>query len=306
MAEDPPAERREQGSKGSRARTVRFIAVFVVSVLLALTGYRFAIDTLANDWYLFHVAEDTTGVLQLIGHRAELEGGMMVTDDPATVRARMLAWSEDREATPDDIAAADSTPLTAWESWRYRATAARESGRQQTLGPRVAFVLKAGTSTWLNEIEQELRDLRRQRVSDQQGVAAEIKKLEGRRDELRNTLQRARTEEGGEDPNPSYVFHFIVVPECGAIEVMAIFFSAVVAFPTRWWKRALGLVAGIPLMYLVNIFRLSCLAVIGALDGGGQWFNFAHHYVWQAVYIVFVVAVWLAWVEYVVRRRVRA
>ena len=78
------------------------------------------------------------------------------------------------------------------------------------------------------------------------------------------------------------------------------------AFPTRWWKRALGLVAGIPLMYLVNIFRLSCLAVIGALDGGGQWFNFAHHYVWQAVYIVFVVAVWLAWVEYVVRRRVRA
>jgi len=62
-------------------------------------------------------------------------------------------------------------------------------------------------------------------------------------------------------------------------------------------------VVGLPIMYGVNIFRLSCLAVIGAINNGGVWFDFSHLYVWQAIYIVFVVAVWLAWVEYVVRQR---
>ena len=98
-------------------------------------------------------------------------------------------------------------------------------------------------------------------------------------------------------------FSFIVISECGAIEVMAIFLAAVLAFPAAWWKRLVGLAAGLPLMYAVNIFRLSVLGVIGALDQDGKWFKFAHEYVWQAVYIVFVVAVWLAWVEYIVRRR---
>ncbi len=100
-------------------------------------------------------------------------------------------------------------------------------------------------------------------------------------------------------------FIFVVVPECGAIEVMAIFFAGVLAFPTLWWKRLLGIVLGVPVMYAVNVLRLSCLAVIGALDRGGEWFNFAHHFVWQAIYIVFVVAVWLVWVEYIVRLRRR-
>jgi len=58
-------------------------------------------------------------------------------------------------------------------------------------------------------------------------------------------------------------------------------------------------------MYGVNIFRLTVLAVVGAIDqsDGRIWFSFAHEYVWQAVYIVFVVAVWLLWVEYVVKGR---
>ncbi len=102
-------------------------------------------------------------------------------------------------------------------------------------------------------------------------------------------------------------FVFIIVPECGAIEVMAIFLAAVIAFPTRWWKRLLGLLVGLPVMYFVNVFRLSCLAVVGALDTTkDRWvFDFAHHYVWQTIYIVFVVAVWLLWIEYVVKGRKR-
>ena len=101
------------------------------------------------------------------------------------------------------------------------------------------------------------------------------------------------------------LFPFTVVPDCGAIPSMSIFFAAVVAFPTRWWKRLAGVVVGLPILYGINCVRLMCLALVGAWDYGmgygGKYFNFAHHYVWQGIYIVFVVAVWMAWVEFVVR-----
>ena len=99
------------------------------------------------------------------------------------------------------------------------------------------------------------------------------------------------------------VFSFIVIPDCGAVQSMAIFFAAILAFPARWWKRLAGIVVGVPILYWVNAFRLAILAVIGAYDNGGQWFKFAHEYVWQGIYIVFVVALWMGWVEILVKRR---
>ena len=84
---------------------------------------------------------------------------------------------------------------------------------------------------------------------------------------------------------------------------MAIFLAAILAFPAPWWRRLAGLLIGIPALFWVNAFRLSFLGVIGAWDAGGPRFKFAHEYVWQGIYIVFVVALWMAWVELLVRRR---
>ena len=120
--------------------------------------------------------------------------------------------------------------------------------------------------------------------------------------ELRKQQQALRGQGESGEKDTSLTFPFILIPECGAIEIMAIFLAAVLAFPTVWWKRILGLVAGLPIMYAVNVLRLTVLAIIGAMDESRVWFNFAHEYVWQAVYIIFVVAVWLLWVEYVVKR----
>lgn len=181
-----------------------FVAVFSVCVIGLLAGYRFAIDTTANDGYLYTVARHTTWVLDLVGHEAALE-----------------KYRADGSSS--------------WESWRNRALSDRGKGEN---GPRVTFELK-----------------------------------------------------------PGLAFTFIVVPSCGAIEIMVIFFAAVIAFPATWRHRAWGLALGLPLMYLVNIFRLACLACLGALDQGGEWFTFVHEYVWQAVYVIFVVLVWMAWVE---------
>ena len=60
---------------------------------------------------------------------------------------------------------------------------------------------------------------------------------------------------------------------------------------------------GLPILYAVNAFRLAFLAVVGAWDNAGDMFQFSHHYLWQGIYIVFVVAVWMSWVEFLVKRR---
>ncbi|MCL4219007.1 MAG: exosortase H, partial [Candidatus Hydrogenedentes bacterium] len=68
-------------------------------------------------------------------------------------------------------------------------------------------------------------------------------------------------------------------------------------------KRLLGIMLGVPALYIINILRLTCLALLGAWDDGGEWFDFAHHYVWQGIYLVFVVGIWLLWVEFSGRRK---
>ncbi|MCP4643042.1 MAG: exosortase/archaeosortase family protein [bacterium] len=108
--------------------------------------------------------------------------------------------------------------------------------------------------------------------------------------------------EPGDPGTPAVRFRFTVVADCGAIPSMSIFLAAVVAFPVLWWKRLAGIAVGVPALYVVNVLRLACLAVIGAWTDGGPWFKFAHEYVWQGIYIIFVVGIWLIWVELLVRR----
>ena len=119
--------------------------------------------------------------------------------------------------------------------------------------------------------------------------------------ELEETLSSQRRENAPVEVIEGRRFRFTVIPECGAIETMAIYIAAILGFPALMWKRLAGIVLGIPLLYAVNIFRLSCLGLIGAWFDTAV-FDFAHHYVWQAIYLVFVVVVWLLWMELFVRR----
>lgn len=301
--EASPAKPRE---RGTRMRTVWFIVVFVGSVILLLTAYRYAIDTRANDRYLFYVAAHTSWVLDKIGNSAELEGRQRDLPRPAELRAALAAWRRGEDTpTPEAIAKTPNHPLTTLERYTYRIESKRRANYTGTLGPRVFFLLRPGITHAIQEIQERRADINSDATRTQEAKREQLQALDARLAAL-----RAEQKENAGDPekrrlNSGYFFNFVVIPECGAIEVMAIFFAAVIAFPTRWWKRLVGIAAGIPIMYLVNILRLSCLAVIGALDRTGKWFNFSHHYAWQAVYIIFVVAVWLAWVEFLVHRRSR-
>ena len=168
-------------------------------------------------------------------------------------------------------------------------------------GPMVSFVAAPGLRTKIGDANGEWRAIQKDpdRSADEETAAKEkLDALIAERDALpmgdeRSYALRDRS------------FLFIVVPDCGAIEVMSIFLAAVCAFPTRWRKRLLGLAIGLPVLYGVNILRLSSLAFLAAYDPtpGIKWFHFGHEYVWQAVFIIFVVAVWLCWIEFLVQRR---
>ena len=241
-----------------RRTALAFIAVFAVCVISLLAAYRFAIDTVANDRYLYEVSRHTGWLLSLVGHEAVLEKNRPEGSSP-------------------------------WKTWRARAVRQRDRGEN---GPQITFVLKPGLQHLLDEQERSLAQLRTsqadpRRIAD---AEAEVAALRGR-------MSGSLSDPASRRERLGLTFTFIVVPACGAIEVMVIFLAAVVAFPATWHHRLRGLAMGLPLMYLVNIARLACLACLGALDESGRWFNFVHEYVWQSVYVIFVVLVWMAWVE---------
>lgn len=279
---------------------LRFVLIFIIVVVSFLTAYRYLIRTTLNDRYLFTLARHTSWVLNKIGEKATLEG-LPQSVSPEECRAWLSAWARGVEQpTSDDYLNVSKEPLTAWEQWSYRAQKARRQNAQTKMGPRVVFVLREGLLQKITNLEGKIREMQNNNTLPEPEKASLIAKYN-------EELQSLRVEYAEAQKNPEesrkvsgYIFPFIIISECGAIEIMAIYFAAVIAYPTLLRKKLLGIIVGIPLMYFVNIFRLSFLAVVGALNAGGKWFEFLHYYVWQAVYIVFVVAVWLAWIEFIV------
>ena len=90
-----------------------------------------------------------------------------------------------------------------------------------------------------------------------------------------------------------------IIVECTGIYEVLIFGAAVLAFPTLWSKRAIGLLLGFPLLYLFNVVRIIVLILVGK-----YWhsiFDFMHIYFWQATLILMITSVWMLWIFKVVR-----
>ncbi len=283
-----------------RNQALQFVVVFIIVVISFLTAYRYLIPTTLNDRYLFTLAVNTSWVLNKIGESSTLEG-LPLDKSPEECRAWLAAWARGAtQPSSEDYINVEKGPLTPWEQWSYRAQKARKQGTQTKLGPRVVFVLREGLTQKITNLEEKITELKNNHNLSEPEKASLFAKYNDELQSLRLQYEEAQKNPEERQKISGYVFPFVIISECGAIEIMAIFFAAVIAFPTLLRKKLLGVIVGIPLMYLVNIFRLSFLGVVGALNAGGKWFEFLHYYVWQAIYIVFVVAVWLVWIEFVV------
>ncbi len=91
----------------------------------------------------------------------------------------------------------------------------------------------------------------------------------------------------------SSLFGITVVTACTGLFITGLFLVAVMAFPTRWRSKALGLGIGVGGIFMVNIVRLVSLYFIGIHWPG--FLDAAHQLVWQSLLIVIAVALWLLW-----------
>jgi exosortase H (IPTLxxWG-CTERM-specific) len=82
---------------------------------------------------------------------------------------------------------------------------------------------------------------------------------------------------------------------CNGVEATIVLIAAMLAFPSPWKHKFVGLAAGIVAVQGLNVVRVISLFYLG------QWnrdvFEWAHLYVWQALIMLDVLIVWLVWVR---------
>ena len=93
-------------------------------------------------------------------------------------------------------------------------------------------------------------------------------------------------------------FAIQVILECVGTMEMTILLASIVALPTTWRKRAIGLLIGLPALYAFNVARVALLLIAGRHFP--LTFDFFHIYLWQGTLILAVTAIWLFWMFKVV------
>jgi len=91
----------------------------------------------------------------------------------------------------------------------------------------------------------------------------------------------------------SEAFGITVVTACTGLFTTGLFLIAVIAFPTGWTSKLIGVGLGVGGIFLLNVVRLVSLYYIGVHLPG--LLDPTHQLVWQSVLIVFAVALWLLW-----------
>ncbi len=95
-------------------------------------------------------------------------------------------------------------------------------------------------------------------------------------------------------------FGVMIIEECTGIFEVLIFLAAVLAYPTGWGDKLVGIGLGVPILYAFNVARILVLIWVGRFYN--DLFEFMHIYFWQATLILMITSVWLLWILKVVRR----
>ncbi len=86
---------------------------------------------------------------------------------------------------------------------------------------------------------------------------------------------------------------------CDAIEPSALFIAAVLAFPGRWLSKIPGLIAGTVVLAIINLIRIVTLFYTGIYKP--EWFQAMHVDVWQPVFILLALTLWVLWALWATR-----
>lgn len=99
-------------------------------------------------------------------------------------------------------------------------------------------------------------------------------------------------------------FSVNIVRGCDAVEAIALYVCAVLAFPLPLLKRLPGMIAGALLLSVLNLVRVVSLFLVGVYSR--RIFDLMHIDVWQAIFIFFAVLLWILWLLWATRSQVAA
>lgn len=89
---------------------------------------------------------------------------------------------------------------------------------------------------------------------------------------------------------------------CNGVEATIVLIAAMLAFPSPWRWKLIGIAAGFVAIQVMNLLRIITLFYLG------QWnttaFEWAHLYIWQALIMLDVLIVFLIWLRYLPGKQV--
>jgi exosortase/archaeosortase family protein len=91
-------------------------------------------------------------------------------------------------------------------------------------------------------------------------------------------------------------FSYVIVVDCAALDVQALFAAAVLAFPSKWSTRLIGLAVGVVAIFAINIVRLVALYFVGVHST--HLFKLLHEEVFVFVIVALVCGVFLLWARW--------
>jgi exosortase/archaeosortase family protein len=87
-----------------------------------------------------------------------------------------------------------------------------------------------------------------------------------------------------------------IAVECTALNFLTIFTAGVIAYPQHTVKyKIIGIIAGTTTLTIMNSMRIAVLGLVGTY--APEAFDFLHIYIWQGLFALLVVIVWIVWVQ---------
>lgn len=88
-----------------------------------------------------------------------------------------------------------------------------------------------------------------------------------------------------------------IIRDCVGWKSMLAFASLIVAVPKiKLRKRLYGILIGVPIIFVMNAFRLATTFYISSIFGV-EVFDFVHKFLWQVGLIVLILAMWVFWLK---------
>lgn len=93
--------------------------------------------------------------------------------------------------------------------------------------------------------------------------------------------------------NPARSFALEVRDGCNGVNVVVLLWAAIVAYPSNWRWKLVGLGGGLTAIQLLNLLRLISLFYLGQYSA--PLFEFAHLYLWETLIILDAIVVFRFW-----------